>query len=286
MRVNTVTNSKDKAYESNRITALNRYEILDTPPDGAFDNITFLASQLFKVPIAIVSLVDTDRIWFKSHYGLEVKEIERAPGLCASAILGNVPYIINDARVDPRSLSNPLVAGKFGLQFYVGIPLKTKENFNLGTLCIIDFNPRTITEVELKLLQSLAEVVMDQMELRLQAREINKLHKSLEQAHNALIMKSTHDYLTSLWNRDYIFDKLDDCLKDSYHKKVPLSILLIDVDHFKEINDTYGHIAGDNVLTEIGKRLELSARQNDKVGRIGGDEFIIIIYPVDCNAPR
>ncbi|MEC0275415.1 GAF domain-containing protein [Peribacillus frigoritolerans] len=164
-------------HERERIKALHRYQILDTPPDGSFDRITALASQLLNVPIVITSLVDEDRIWFKSHHGLEVQEIDREPGLCASAILNNVPYILNDASIDPRSLANPLVAGEMGLRFYAGIPLITHDNHNLGVLCVIDFEPRVITKQEINILNKLAQVVMDEMELRLAARKIEKLSK-------------------------------------------------------------------------------------------------------------
>src|SRR5687767_9179452 len=123
--------------EADRLAALRRYDILDTPPDGAFDRITALAARLFDVPIAIVSVVDTDRIWFKSARGLpDVAEIERAPGLCASAILQDQPWVVTDAANDPRTLANPLVAGAFGLRFYVGVPLTTSDGHNLGTLCV------------------------------------------------------------------------------------------------------------------------------------------------------
>jgi two-component sensor histidine kinase len=156
--------------ESDRISAVRRYEILDTPPDGAFDRITALAARRFGVPIAIVSIVDTDRIWFKSHHGLAVDEIGRDPGLCASAILAPAPHIVIDALADPRTLANPLVAGDFGLRFYAGVPLRTSDGFNLGTLCVIDTESRPITQSQIDDLQDLASVVMDQMELRLSAR--------------------------------------------------------------------------------------------------------------------
>ena len=156
--------------EARRLAAVRRYGILDTPPDGAFDRITALAAELVAVPISIVSLVDHDRIWFKSHHGLEVQQIARDPGLCASAIMQSEPWILPDAKLDPRSLANPLVAGDFGLRFYVGIPLRTSDGFNLGTLCVIDREPRPVTEQQIALLKGLAGVVMDQMELRLAAR--------------------------------------------------------------------------------------------------------------------
>jgi two-component sensor histidine kinase len=157
--------------EARRMAAVRRYDILDSPPDGAFDRITALAARRFGVPIAIVSIVDEDRIWFKSHHGLPVEQIDREPGLCASAILGDTPYLIEDARTDPRSLANPLVAGDFGLRFYAAVPLTTSDGHNLGTLCVIDKEPRTITQDQIDDLKDLASVVMDQLELGLSARQ-------------------------------------------------------------------------------------------------------------------
>lgn len=156
--------------EAERMAAVRRYDILDTPPDGSFDHVTAIAARLFKVPISIVSIVDHDRIWFKSHHGVPVTEVGRDPGLCASAILGSEPYILPDAKVDPRSLANPLVAGDFGLRFYAGVPLRTSDGFNLGTLCVIDKEPRPVDQHQIDDLVALASVVMDQMELRLAAR--------------------------------------------------------------------------------------------------------------------
>jgi two-component sensor histidine kinase len=165
-----LTRGPTASAEADRLAALRRYDILDTPPDGAFDRIIALAADLFSVPISIVSLVDHDRIWFKSHHGLNVQQIGRDPGLCASAILQVEPWVLTDARADPRSLANPLVAGEFGLRFYVGAPLRTQDGFNLGTLCVIDREPRPVTERQIAHLQHLAALVMDQMELRLSAR--------------------------------------------------------------------------------------------------------------------
>lgn len=159
-----------RANEPQRIAAVRRYDILDTPPDGAFDRITALAARRFDVPISIVSIVDEDRIWFKSHHGLPISQIDREPGLCASAILGDAAHVVTDASIDARTLANPLVAGEFGLRFYAGVPLKTSDGFNLGTLCVIDFEARPVDQRQLDDLTDLAAIVMDQLELRLSAR--------------------------------------------------------------------------------------------------------------------
>ncbi|WP_440116524.1 GAF domain-containing sensor histidine kinase [Paenibacillus sp. QZ-Y1] len=190
----TIQSEPSQKTEQERIDVLRRYQILDTPPDGSFDRIAALASQLLRAPIGIVSLVDTNRIWFKAHHGLDVQEIDRDPGLCASAILENVPYVLSDALKDPRSLTNPLVSGEFGLRFYAGVPLKTHDNYNLGMLCVLDFQPRTITEEELDILQNLAQIVMDEMELRLASRQIHQLSKEKSE----LLAVLSHEIRTPL----------------------------------------------------------------------------------------
>lgn len=161
------------AREERRMEAVRRFDILDTPPDGAFERVTRLAARLLGMPIAIVSIVDHDRIWFKSRFGLDVDEIGRDPGLCASAILQDEPWVIEDARHDPRALANPLVAGEFGLQFYAGVPLRTSDGHNLGTLCVIDREPRDFGDKERETLEDLAAIVIDELELRLAARDLD-----------------------------------------------------------------------------------------------------------------
>lgn len=173
--------------ESARLAALRRYDILDTPPDGSFDHIAQVAARLFDVPIAIISLVDNDRIWFKAKHGVDVDEIGRDPGLCASAIMQTDPYLLTDAACDPRSLANPLVAGDFGLRFYLAAQLRTSDGYNLGTICVIDRKPRAISDEQVEQLRALAGVVIDQMELRLAARKaVADLQKAVEEKDAAL----------------------------------------------------------------------------------------------------
>jgi sigma-B regulation protein RsbU (phosphoserine phosphatase) len=156
--------------EAERMAAVRRYDVLDTPPDGAFERITALAARHFGVPISIVSIVDTDRIWFKSHHGIDVDEIGRDPGLCASAILHDGPWVVENAATDPRTIANPLVAGELGLRFYAGAPLTTRDGHSLGTLCVIDQEPREFTAQDSETLADMAAVVMDELELRLAAK--------------------------------------------------------------------------------------------------------------------
>ncbi len=158
-------------HEEARIAAVRRYDILDTPPDAGFDRITALAARLFDVPIAIIGVVDTDRIWFKSHHGLpDVSETTRDGGLCASAVQQAGPWIVTDATADSRTLANPVVAGSLGVRFYAGVPLNTTDGYNLGTLCVMGRDPRDVTPAEIVNLQDLAALVMHELDIRLLGR--------------------------------------------------------------------------------------------------------------------
>ena len=159
--------------EELRLEAVRRYAVLDSPTDGTFDRITALAARLLRVPIAVVTVVERDRIRCVSASGLEgVQEIPREPGLCASAILGDEPLVVPDAGVDPRTKDHALVAGQPGVRFYAGVPLTTLDGYNVGTLCVIDHQPRTITDEELRTLQDLAALVVDELELRRHSRQL------------------------------------------------------------------------------------------------------------------
>jgi sigma-B regulation protein RsbU (phosphoserine phosphatase) len=169
--------------ERERLDAVRRYAILDTPPDGAFDRICSIAARFFDVPFASVTIVDEERIWFKACLGLDAVEIPRVPGLCASAVLHDEPYVITDGLSDPRAAGNPLVHGELGVRFYAAAPIVTGDGHSLGTLNVIDTTPREITEREIQTLQDLAAVVMDELELRLQA--IREVQQALGQQRRA-----------------------------------------------------------------------------------------------------
>lgn len=186
--------------EQARLEAIRRYDILDTPPDGAFDRVTALAARFCDVPIATITIVDEDRIWFKSAHGIEVQQIGRDPGLCASAIIHDEPHVVTDAIEDPRTLDNPLVRGELGLRFYAGIPLTTHDGYKLGTLNVIDVEPRQPTQDELDTLADLASVVMDELELRLAARRTIELEAAKEAAafRESLLAGISHEMRTPI----------------------------------------------------------------------------------------
>lgn len=161
----------DDASERARLAALHRLAILDTAPDAALNDVAEVAALALGCPIAVVSLVDKDRIWLKAHPGLDgVEQIARDPGLCGSAVMQDDPWVVENAAVDPRTLANPLVAGDVGLRFYAGVPLRGGDGHNLGMLAAIDAQPRTISERELTILKKLASTVVHLIEARLEAR--------------------------------------------------------------------------------------------------------------------
>lgn len=167
-------------HEARRLQALRRYNILDTPPEVAFDRITALAARLFGIPIALVFLIDKSRGWFKSAYGLDLKEVDRETTIWSLALLSNDILVIPDTHQDDRLACDPFVQNEPGLRFYAGAPLLTQDGFNLGTLCLLDTKPRgALTDEEQKILSDLAAMVMDELELRLTARKVAQIEMAL-----------------------------------------------------------------------------------------------------------
>ncbi len=169
----------NEILEAKRIESLKKYEILDTPPDVNFDNLTRMAAELLEMPISAITFVDKDRIWVKSRYGINIQEMHRSYGLCAEAIMNSEYYLVENAELDERTCKNPLITGEFHLRFYYGIPLKSKEGYNLGTLCVIDKKPRTITGHQQDILRNLADLVISQMEAQLEVKTAVKHHHNI-----------------------------------------------------------------------------------------------------------
>jgi hypothetical protein len=152
--------------ESARVAALDRYAILDTEPEQTFDDLVVLAAHVCKAPIAMLSLVDDHRQWFKSKVGVEIREAPRETSFCAHAIQQQDLFIVPDTRNDARFRDNPMVVGEPHIRFYSGAPLINEEGFALGTLCVIDRQPRELNEAQKEALKSLSRLALAQMELR------------------------------------------------------------------------------------------------------------------------
>jgi GAF domain-containing protein len=161
--------------EPDRLEALRRYEILDTPAEQAFDDLTLLAAHICDTPIALVSLIDANRQWFKSRVGLDFQETPRDVAFCAHAIAARETLVVPDTLADERFARNPLVVDEPKIRFYAGAPLRAAEGRCLGTICVIDRVPRQLSEPQRAALEALSRQVMAQLELRHQVAEVKRL---------------------------------------------------------------------------------------------------------------
>lgn len=164
-----------------RLSTLRSYDILDTPPEEAFDRVSKLASAFFDVPVALVNLVDENRLWVKSCVGIEVDEVPRDVAFCSHTIVQSAALVVPDMLKDDRFRDNPLVTGDPHVRFYAGVPLLL-DGHNLGTVCLLDFKPREFDDVMCQQLQDFAHIVCDQLELRLVARDIDSARQAAEAA--------------------------------------------------------------------------------------------------------
>jgi diguanylate cyclase (GGDEF)-like protein len=258
--------------ESERLHALYSLLILDTPAEDRFDRITRLAQKLFHVPIALVSLIDTNRQWFKSCQGLTAQQTSRDISFCGHAILSDTPFIIPDAIKDTRFADNPLVTGEPNIRFYAGHPLKGPEGHRVGTLCLIDRQPRQFDMDQVESLRDMAFLVEQELLHVQQSAAQKALIRETETARRQAMI----DDLTLLWNRKAIFGLLERELAHAKRTGLELTVAMLDLDHFKRINDQFGHPAGDTVLRELAQRIRSRTRQYDAVGRYGGEEFLIL----------
>ena len=185
--------------ESDRLVALDRYKILDTLPEQVYDDLTQLAADICGTPIALISLIDKDRQWFKSRVGIDATETPRDISFCGHAVAANAILNVPDASLDPRFADNPLVTKDPSIRFYAGVPLITDDNFALGTLCVIDRQPHDLTEQEIRQLEALSRLVISQLELRLKEESLRILASVVESSVDAIITKTVEGIITS-WN--------------------------------------------------------------------------------------
>ncbi len=242
--------------EKERLVTLRSLDILDTPTEARFDSITRVAKRLFDVPIAVISLVDENRQWFKSCVGLDVKETSRDVSFCGHAILGNEAMIVSNTLEDQRFNDNPLVTGPPNIRFYAGHPIKALNGQTLGTLCIIDQKPRHFKSDDLTALKDLAMIV---------EREF------------AALALATVDELTSLPNRRSFLQLAQQSINQSQRENQAISLIFLDLDALKKINDLHGHAAGDHALITLAQHMKKTFRNADIIARLSGDEFVILL---------
>jgi len=296
----------DRAYpvpsdEEGRQRALERYEVLDSPPERFYDDVTMLAAAICGTPIAMVSLIDNDRQWHKAKLGVDNTETHRKDAFCAHTIMTpDLPLVVSDATADERFKDSALVMEEPQIRFYAGAPLVTPEGFALGALCVIDTAPREISPEQLTALEALARTVSAHLEQRrhIAALEDSILERdahvsaledhqrALEQSSSRYQKDSLIDPVTHGPNRRACEIHLQDEHERASRYGTPYAVLMIDLDNFKDVNDLHGHSTGDKVLAQASQLVRKSLRPNDFLGRLGGDEFVAILPHADAGGAQ
>lgn len=256
------------AEEQDRIAELVSLALLDSERDERFDRVTRLARRLFDVDIALVTLVDSDRQWFLSRQGTELEGSSREDSFCGHALHSDDILHVPDATCDERFDDNPLVLEDPAIRFYAGQPIHGPGGFRLGTLCLIDREPRELSEDEAQSLRDLAGVVEDEI---------------------AATRTGSTDELTGLANRRG-FELVGRKLLEVCHRTGrSATVLFADLDGLKRINDLHGHAAGDHALQALARILVQTHRASDVVARLSGDEFAVLLTgatPPESTVPK
>jgi diguanylate cyclase (GGDEF)-like protein len=242
--------------EQGRLAALDRYSILDTQPEAQFDKITALVRTVLNVPMAAVTLIGGNRQFLKSRQGIDITESPRDVSFCTHTIQIRKPMVVPDATLHPLFADKPGVTGAPFVRSYLGIPLASPDGYNIGALCAVDIKPRQFDASQIQIMTNFAALVMDEMELRLIAQT---------------------DFLTGALTRRAFIGELDRAWARFARQNEPSAILLLDLDRFKPINDSLGHAAGDAVLASVATCCRDQIRAGDAFGRIGGEEFAILL---------
>ena len=395
MLVNAMHNYPVPDNENERVNRLESLSILDTIEEESFNRITRVAANTLGMPIAFINFLDTDRQWFKAKTGIDISEMPRDYGFCSHTICNDEILEIKDTTSDPRYADNPLVVGDPNIRFYAGAPLCVNDTYNLGTLCIVDTKPRSLSADEKIILTDLASMVTELITLRqiseraLKAEErlidavesipdgfvlfdkddklvmCNQRYKDIYSETSEFLIPGTYfsdmirkgvelgqypeaigneeawienrlsqhskadssleqqlpgdrwlrieerrtseggmvgfrvditqlkrqqrelsrlawtDSLTNCLNRRRFVDLVNNEISRGQRANIPGALVLIDIDHFKKINDVFGHAAGDQVLIELVKRWNVELRDYDQLARIGGEEFAILLPQCD-----
>ena len=250
------------ANESQRLQTLRDLKLLDTPPEERFDRVTRLAKQVFSTPIALVSLVDEGRQWFKSRQGLDATETPRDISFCGHAILDDRIMVVNNAETDQRFCDNPLVCGDPNIRFYAGYPLAAPDGSRIGTLCIIDDKPKDISKEQLQLLRELGRMVEEE----------------LVAANTATVEPST-----GLSNRNGFINIADHLLPMCRRKDQPATLLLFHVPDLYEIETESGRESADALTIELAHMLMACFRDSDVVARLSFDVFCVLLAGSDLD---
>lgn len=247
---------EDDDLERSRIHTLHSLNLLDTAPETEFENIIDLVKASLNAEMAAISLIDSDRQWFKAIRGLEVSETSRSVAFCDHTIRKSDVLAVENTLEDDRFSENPLTIEAPGLRCYLGAPLIMSNGHRIGSMCILGTEPRTFTDAEKGMMRSFAALVVSQIELR---------------------QIALTDGLSGLMTRTTFIDQLRATMSRVKVTGIAACLMMVDIDHFKAINDTYGHAVGDRVIQAVATILRANCREEDRAGRLGGEEFGVLL---------
>ncbi|HEU0152449.1 MAG TPA: sensor domain-containing diguanylate cyclase [Arenimonas sp.] len=280
------------AADQARLDKLRHYRILDTLPERAYDDIVALARAVCGTSQAVMSFIDETRQWFKAAEGIDGEGTDRSIAFCDIAIRRpDDVTVVNDASAHPVFRSYPQVTGPDHLRFYAGAPMVTPDGHALGTVCVIDSEPRTLRAEQVDALRALARLAVQLLEGRraqletqrqlaereLVNRDLLRYQRQLERQNSLLEVEANTDALTGLLNRTGLEKLRQEFRGHETSPDQPFSVAVLDIDHFKRINDSLGHAAGDDVLRIVGEEIARCVRGGDIAVRYGGEEFLVIM---------
>jgi diguanylate cyclase (GGDEF)-like protein len=268
--------------EQQRLAELEATHLMFSPAEERFDRVTRLAAHLLDTPMALITLVDEKRQWFKSSVGVELTETPREVAFCAHAIADDDRLVVGDAKLDDRFADNPLVAGDPHIRAYVGEPLRCASGRVLGTLCVLDSKPRTFSKEELALLEDLSAIV--ESELR---RPITQGAQGEYLRHSTPVTRANAlDAATRCWNHDVMVELLLRQSDQAGSSGQTFAVALIGLERIRQVGTKLGDQARDQVLGETASAIRHAMRDADALGRYDEEQFIAILPEVDERAAR
>jgi diguanylate cyclase (GGDEF)-like protein len=263
--------------ESERLKSLHHLRVLDTSREERFDRITRLASRLFDVPVSTIGFIDTERLWFKSSYGLALREVSRDGAICAHTILQDDMLVIPDTKADPRWHDHPHVTGDPHLRFYMGHPIHAMDGRRVGSFCVVDYRPHLVNATDIHAFRDLAGWV--QTELLLPRSRASQLEVVFER--ERLDSHPRVDSITRFWRASAIREILERELARAKHERQPVGVMLVGIDGVERAPEKTGRIRGDLVLAEVSHAVRMAVRPYDSLGRWSDSEFLVVLPGAD-----
>jgi len=277
--VSSLCAARSRRSRARQRAAIAKYKILDSAPEAGFDSIAMLAARICAAQSAAISFIDDDRQWFKATCGIEQFEAPVTAAFCARTIESAAILLVTDTQLDPLFAAHALVTGAPFIRFYAGIRIVAADGTPIASLCVFDPQPRPhgLTEDQKVTLRVLASQVQALLELRVSIIDREAQVVAQTALSDELRHVSEHDVLTGLPHRGVFQSRLLDAISDATQNDTRVGLILVDVDHFKQVNDSLGHDVGDALLRSFANRLQAVMRASDTVARLGGDEFGVVL---------